>query len=524
MLFRSLGGELLWYAEWDDAPSAIMAHHHPDAHNYRDVTAIDWHNAPRVDVVTAGFPCQPFSHAGLRLGANDERHLWPYIAEGIAVMRPQLVLLENVRGLMSGQGEPDTDEIVALDDRLAHIRRALEVIGRRRRKAIREGATFHIRQHTDDGHRLVVEQRATMARARRARRRLARAVAAVLGGLADIGYDAQWYGFRAADVGAPHGRWRVFIFAWPSDAPSDPRWIGYGDGQAAADAGRVSGQDAAAGRLAAVEGPAGAGGEGPHRDADERLIPTPTASIYKGSSASRREPGAHRFQLDAFVEGGALLPTPQAQDERHSVQNAAARADQGRQIQLTHAVGALLPTPTASDTNGPGVHGHGGNDLRTEIAHLLPTPRASDGEKGGPNQRGSSGDLMLPSAAMLLPTPTTEPTTANGHARNLGGEATGQDWREYGPAIHRWEAVTGRAAPSPTEIGAKGQPRLAPLFVEWMMGLPLGHVTDPAIGITRNEQLKALGNGVVWQQSAAATAALVQDMRAEWAQRRAASA
>lgn len=73
------------------------------------------------------------------------------------------------------------------------------------------------------------------------------------------------------------------------------------------------------------------------------------------------------------------------------------------------------------------------------------------------------------------------------------------------PAVRRWEALT-RPAPAPTDTtGKNGQPRLSPAFVEWMQGLPLGHVTDPAIGLTRNEQLKALGNGVVPQQAALAT-------------------
>mgnify|MGYP000845275774 FL=1 len=111
---------------------------------------------------------------------------------------------------------------------------------------------------------------------------------------------------------------------------------------------------------------------------------------------------------------------------------------------------------------------------------LLPTPRATDGTKGGPSQRGSSGDLMLPSAV---------------HA---------QEWRQYAAAITRAEHATGRTAPPPTETGPKGKPRLSPAFVEWLMMLPAGHVTDPAIGLTRNEQLKALGNGVVPRQAAAA--------------------
>lgn len=61
----------------------------------------------------------------------------------------------------------------------------------------------------------------------------------------------------------------------------------------------------------------------------------------------------------------------------------------------------------------------------------------------------------------------------------------------------------GRTASAPTNgDGKNGSHRLSAAFVEWMMGLPAGHVTD--VGLTRNEQLKALGNGVVWQQAALA--------------------
>lgn len=81
-------------------------------------------------------------------------------------------------------------------------------------------------------------------------------------------------------------------------------------------------------------------------------------------------------------------------------------------------------------------------------------------------------------------------------------------WGPYEPAIRRWERLT-RPAPPPTEPGAKGQPRLSPRFCEWLMGLPAGHVTGVP-GITRNDQLKALGNGVVPQQAALALRWLLQ--------------
>ena len=82
-------------------------------------------------------------------------------------------------------------------------------------------------------------------------------------------------------------------------------------------------------------------------------------------------------------------------------------------------------------------------------------------------------------------------------------------WLEYAPAIHRWEEVTGREAPPPTETGQRGGDVLSPAFVEWMMGLPTGHVTDTP-GLSRSQALKALGNGVVPQQAAHAVSHLAE--------------
>lgn len=80
-----------------------------------------------------------------------------------------------------------------------------------------------------------------------------------------------------------------------------------------------------------------------------------------------------------------------------------------------------------------------------------------------------------------------------------GQRSDGCDWGAYGPAIERWGAVLERMAPSPTEPG-RNRPRLAAPFVEWMMGLPEGHVTGVP-GLSRTNQLEILGNGVVPQQA-----------------------
>jgi DNA (cytosine-5)-methyltransferase 1 len=81
------------------------------------------------------------------------------------------------------------------------------------------------------------------------------------------------------------------------------------------------------------------------------------------------------------------------------------------------------------------------------------------------------------------------------------------DWDTYRPAIQRWESRT-RPAPPPTEPNRHGRPRVNTRFSEWMMGWPEGWVTDPAIGLSRPDQLWVIGNGVCLQQATTALAAL----------------
>lgn len=81
-------------------------------------------------------------------------------------------------------------------------------------------------------------------------------------------------------------------------------------------------------------------------------------------------------------------------------------------------------------------------------------------------------------------------------------------WGRYAPAIARWERITGRTAPAPAILNEDASPRPAPTFVEWLMGLPAGWVTDPKLGLTHAQQLNALGNGVLPRQAAAASAML----------------
>lgn len=95
-----IGGDVRWHFEYDKHASKILKTHYPDIPNYGDITTTDWDIEP-VDWITAGYPCQPFSTAGQRKGTNDARHIWPYIANAIRILRPRGVLLENVAGHLS---------------------------------------------------------------------------------------------------------------------------------------------------------------------------------------------------------------------------------------------------------------------------------------------------------------------------------------------------------------------------------------------------------------------------------------
>jgi len=89
--------ETIWTCEFDKYASQVIEKR-INKPNHGDLKKTDWTKVEPIDILTAGYPCQPFSHAGSRKGADDERHLWPYIKEIIGILRPRYVVLENVRG------------------------------------------------------------------------------------------------------------------------------------------------------------------------------------------------------------------------------------------------------------------------------------------------------------------------------------------------------------------------------------------------------------------------------------------
>jgi hypothetical protein len=118
-----------------------------------------------------------------------------------------------------------------------------------------------------------------------------------------------------------------------------------------------------------------------------------------------------------------------------------------------------------------------------------------------------------------LPTPTTQdgkntagPSQYDRNTKPLNVEAviaSQTNWGKFEPAIRRWEETLGRPAPAPTKADGKdGAHRLSSAFTEWMMGLPEGWITD--VGLSRNDELKACGNGVVPQQAELALRVLLE--------------
>lgn len=141
-----------WHVEYDKHPAAVLAHHFPDVPNYGDVTAVDWNAVVPVDIVTGGYPCQPFSHAGQRRGTTDERHLWPYVADCLRVLRPRVAVFENVAGHLTLGFDTVLADLAALGfDAVWGVVSASEAGAAHRRQRLFIVATDATRERGDGG-------------------------------------------------------------------------------------------------------------------------------------------------------------------------------------------------------------------------------------------------------------------------------------------------------------------------------------------------------------------------------------
>lgn len=173
------GGETVWHCEWDEEPSKVLAARWPGVPNHRDVTQVDWATVEPVDIVCGGSPCQDVSISGPRNGMTEgtRSNLWVAMREAIAVLKPSVVIWENVRGALSAYAYSEMEsEPGLLGESYGPDRPALRAAGR------------------------------------------------VVGDLSTLGYDSTWVTLRASDVGAPHRRERIFVLAYARGLRLDGGW------------------------------------------------------------------------------------------------------------------------------------------------------------------------------------------------------------------------------------------------------------------------------------------------------------
>jgi DNA (cytosine-5)-methyltransferase 1 len=109
-----MGWENVFHCEWNPFGQRVLKHYWPNAESFNDITKTDFKKyANKIDILTGGFPCQPYSSAGKRLGKEDERHLWPDMLRAIREISPRFVVGENVRGLTNWNGGMVFDEVCA---------------------------------------------------------------------------------------------------------------------------------------------------------------------------------------------------------------------------------------------------------------------------------------------------------------------------------------------------------------------------------------------------------------------------
>jgi hypothetical protein len=109
-----MGWETLAWCEWNEFGQKVLRHHFPNAEGFGDITKTDFTKyANRIDILTGGFPCQPYSLAGKRLGKEDDRHLWPEMLRAIREIQPTYVVGENVFGIVNWNGGLVFNEVQA---------------------------------------------------------------------------------------------------------------------------------------------------------------------------------------------------------------------------------------------------------------------------------------------------------------------------------------------------------------------------------------------------------------------------
>jgi len=177
--FERAGMTVRWQVEIDPFCRKVLAKHWPNVKRYEDLTTLTGDELEPVDLVCAGFPCQPVSVAGAKKGQADERWIWPHIARLLGVLRPRWVVLENTPGLFTANSGHAFGEVIgdlaalrfdaewevlsAADVGAPHLRKRVWIVAdanRDRRHAIHRGGLVsdEKRKHTSSITRRTNEQ------------------------------------------------------------------------------------------------------------------------------------------------------------------------------------------------------------------------------------------------------------------------------------------------------------------------------------------------------------------------------
>ena len=232
----------------------------------------------------------------------------------------------------------------------------------------------------------------------------------------------------------------------------------------------------------------------------DNLLPTPNTmehlpartgdarerQLFRGGSESRRSSSGN---LREDILDLVNLPTPTVADV-FTANLASSQQSEGsmHSVSLAQAVVRpdLMPTPTTRDyKDGTAEHKRDGVVQTDTVARAV----------------FNSGEISLIGTPRATAADSSSVQVANGAPKGrIEDQVKLTDWGKFEPAIRRWEKTLGLTAPEPTKPdGKEDAHRLSSKFTEWMMGLEPGWITD--CGLTRNEELKAAGNGVVPQQA-----------------------
>lgn len=111
---RWMGWETVAWCEWNEFCQKVLKYHFPEAEGNGDITKTDFKKyANRIDILTGGFPCQPFSNSGEQKGEHDERYLFEEMLRAIRQVKPRWIVAENVYSITSRQFEKLFERILS---------------------------------------------------------------------------------------------------------------------------------------------------------------------------------------------------------------------------------------------------------------------------------------------------------------------------------------------------------------------------------------------------------------------------